>query len=55
MIVLAECKILMRRANDNFEWNPYCDFRKVSYRYTDQEVVLCECEHLPDLGVILLN
>ncbi len=36
-MVLTECNILIRRANDNVEWNPYCDFRNISYRYTDQE------------------
>jgi len=51
MIVLAQCKILIRRANDNFERHPYCDGRKVSYRYTDQELVLSECDHLQDLGI----
>ena len=32
------------------ERNPYCDFRGSKYRYTDQELVLFECDHLQDLG-----
>lgn len=43
-------EILIRRVNDNFECNPYCDCRKVLYRYTNQELVLSEYEHFKDLG-----
>jgi len=31
---------------------PYCDYRKVSSRYTGQELALSKCEHLQDLGTI---
>jgi len=55
VIVLAQCKILIRRANENVERNPYCDCRKVSFRYTAQEFVLSECEHLQDLGLSVVR
>jgi len=50
VIVLTQSKILIGRAN-----NPYCDCRKVSFRYTDQEFVLSACEHLQDLGHVQSN
>jgi len=50
MIVFAQCRILIHRANDNFERNPYYNGRKVSSRYTNQGLVLSECEHLQNPG-----
>jgi len=47
----ASGEILIRRANDNFERNPYCDCRKVSYRSTGQELEPSECEHLQNPGI----
>ncbi len=50
MIVLAQCKILIRSANDNFERNPYVITEKFHFALRGQELVLSECEHLQDLG-----